>query len=266
MADIISLKSFLEAGVHLGHQTRRWHPQMKPYIYAAKQGIHIVDLRKTLHSLKDAYEYVKHASAEGRDVLFVGTKPQIQKVVEQQAISSNSPYISFRWLGGMLTNFTTVRQSINRYHEYEELRGSDGTYPGVLKKEALVMESKRLKLEKSLGGVKNMKRPPSIMFVVDCKKEHIAIQEAKKLGMTIIALVDTNCAPGHIDFVIPGNDDAPRSVELITSVIARAVKEGKAMRAAATGISEIEQEIPAEPALPEPENVETEIESESEDE
>ncbi|MGK5093933.1 30S ribosomal protein S2 [Deltaproteobacteria bacterium TL4] len=226
---VVSMKHLIEAGVHLGHQTRRWHPKMGKYIYGSKSGIHIIDLRKTMHELKIVYEYVRDAAAEGKEVLFVGTKPQIQEVIKAEAQRCNSAYINFRWLGGLLTNFSTIKQSIARLKSYEELMGEDGSYPGILKKEALRLENVRIKLERSLGGVKNMKSFPHILFIVDCKKERIAIQEAHKLDIPIISIVDTNCDPRGITFTIPGNDDSPRAVELFANVIAVAVLEGRTL-------------------------------------
>ena len=239
---VISMKSLLDAGVHLGHQTRRWHPLMAPYIFANKGGIHIIDLRKTLHQLKEAYEFIRNNVTEGKEILFVGTKPQIQKVIQEEALTCNSPYINYRWLGGLLTNFTTVRQSVARLKQYEELRGKDGKYEGMLKKEALQMERKRIQLIRSLGGVQNMKRLPAILFIVDCKRERIAIQEAKKLGIPIVAILDTNCDPTGIDYVIPGNDDSPRAVKLFASVLAAAIQEGKSVRSAPPVEAEITEE------------------------
>lgn len=228
---VVSMKQFLEAGVHFGHQTRRWNPKMEPYIYGAKSGIHIIDLRKSLQQLKDAYEYVKEATASGRTVLFVGTKSQIQKLIKEEAERCDSYYINHRWLGGLLTNFTTIKQSIAQLKGYEAMAGEDGAYEGIIKKEALRIERKREKLERSLGGVKNMKGLPSVVFIVDCKKEHIAVKEAQKLNIPIIALVDTNCDPSNISHPIPANDDSPRAVRLFASVIASAILEGKALRA-----------------------------------
>ena len=226
---VISMKTFLEAGVHFGHQTKRWHPNMAPYIYGIKNGVHVIDLRQTLSKLKEAYEYVKASATEGRVPLFVGTKTQIQRIVKEEAERCGSPYINFRWLGGLLTNFGTVKQSIARMKTFEEIAGEDGSYDGVLKKEALMMERKRMKLERSLGGVRNMKSVPSMLFITDCHKEQLALKEALKLRIPVIGVADTNCDPTGIDYVIPGNDDSPRAVSLYANVISTAVMEGLAV-------------------------------------
>ena len=225
---VISLKTFLEAGVHFGHQTKRWHPKMGPYIYGIKNGVHVIDLRQTLSKLKEAYEYVKVSAAEGRVPLFVGTKTQIQRIVKEEAERCGSPYINFRWLGGLLTNFGTVKKSIARMKTFEEIAGEDRSYEGVLKKEALLMERKRIKLERSLGGVRDMKSIPSLLFITDCHKEQLALKEAFKLQIPIIGVADTNCDPTGIDYVIPGNDDSPRAIALYANVISTAVIEGLA--------------------------------------
>jgi len=227
---VISMKQFLEAGVHFGHQTKRWHPKMSPYIYGVKNGVHVIDLRQTLTKLKEAYEYVKASAEEGRVPLFVGTKTQIQRIVKEEADRCGSPYINFRWLGGLLTNFGTVKQSIARMKSFEEIAGEDGNYEGVIKKEALMMERKRVKLARSLGGVRNMKNIPSMLFITDCHREQLALKEAQKLGIPVVGVSDTNCDPTGIDFMIPGNDDSPRAVALYASVISTAVMEGLALR------------------------------------
>ncbi len=226
---VISFKTFLEAGVHFGHQTKRWHPNMAPYIYGIKNGVHVIDLRQTLAKLKEAYEYVKISAIQGKVPMFVGTKTQIQRIVKEEAERCGSPYINFRWLGGLLTNFGTVKQSIARMKTFEEIAGEDGSYEGVLKKEALMMERKRLKLARSLGGVRNMKSIPSMLFITDCHKEQLAMKEALKLGIPVIGVADTNCDPTGIDYVIPGNDDSPRAVALYANVISTAVIEGLAV-------------------------------------
>lgn len=228
---VISMRQFLEAGVHFGHQTKRWNPNMAPYIYGVKSGIHIIDLRQSLKQLKVAYDYVKAASAEGRNVLFVGTKLQIQNIIQEEADRCGANYINFRWLGGMLTNFSTVKQSIGRLKEFEELAGEDDTYEGIIKKEALRIQRKREKLDQSLGGVKTMRGLPDLIFVVDCRKEHLAIKEAQKLNIPIIAISDTNSDPREVTIPIPGNDDSPKAVRLFTSVIATGILEGRASRA-----------------------------------
>ena len=227
---VISMRQFLEAGVHFGHQTKRWHPKMSPYIYGVKNGVHVIDLRQTLTKLKEAYEYVKACAEEGRVPLFVGTKIQIQGIVKEEADRCGSPYINFRWLGGLLTNFGTVKQSIARMKSFEEIAGENGDYEGIIKKEALMMERKRLKLTRSLGGVRNMKNIPSMLFITDCHREQLALKEAQKLGIPVVGVSDTNCDPTGIDFMIPGNDDSPRAVALFANVISTAVMEGLALR------------------------------------
>ena len=226
---VISLKTFLEAGVHFGHQTKRWHPKMAPYIYGTKNGVHVIDLRQTLSKLREAYEYVKASASEGKVPLFVGTKTQIQRIVKEEAERCESPYINFRWLGGLLTNFGTVKKSIARMKTFEEIAGEDRSYEGVIKKEALMMERKRMKLERSLGGVRDMKSVPSILFITDCHKEQLALKEALKLKIPVIGIADTNCDPTGIDYIIPGNDDSPRAVALFANVISSAVIEGLAV-------------------------------------
>ena len=245
---VISMKHFLEAGVHFGHQTKRWNPKMAPYIYGVKSGIHIIDLRQTLRKLQEAYQYVKQASSEGKSMLYVGTKQSIQRIVLDEAIRCDSPYINFRWLGGFLTNFSTVKQSIGRLQSFEEIAGEDGAYEGILKKEALQIERKRQKLERSLGGVRTMRDVPGMIFIIDCKREHLAVREAQKLGIPIVGIADTNCDPSGIDHVIPGNDDSPKAVQLYASVIATAVIEGRAAREKA--INEGQSAEKSEPAAP----------------
>ena len=227
---VISMKHFLEAGVHFGHQTKRWNPKMAPYIYGVKSGIHIIDLRQTLRKLQEAYQFVKEASADGKNMLFVGTKQSLQRVVLEEAQRCESPYINFRWLGGFLTNFSTVKQSIGRLQYFEEIAGEEKSYEGILKKEALQIERKREKLERSLGGVRAMKDLPGLIFIIDCKREHLAVREAKKLGIPIVGVADTNCDPSGIDYVIPGNDDSPKAVQLYANVISTAILEGSKAR------------------------------------
>jgi len=247
---VISMKQFLAAGVHFGHQTKRWHPNMAPYIYGIKNGVHVIDLRQSLTKLKEAYEYVKASAEEGRVPLFVGTKIQIQRIVKEEADRCGCPYINFRWLGGLLTNFGTVKQSIARMKTFEEVAGEDGSYEGLIKKEALMMERKRLKLERSLGGVRNMKSVPSMLFITDCHKEQLALKEAQKLGIPVVGIADTNCDPTGIDFVIPGNDDSPRAVALYANVIATAVMEGLAARKQTRIESITEEKAAAKKAKP----------------
>jgi small subunit ribosomal protein S2 len=224
---VVSMKQFLEAGVHYGHQTRRWNPKMKPYIFGARNGIHIIDLQKSLRKLKDAYGFVRDLSAKGEHVLFVGTKTQARDIIREEAERSGSYYINERWLGGLMTNFNTIKASIGRLNKIEEARGEDGLYATMIKKEALGMEKRRVKLMKALGGIQEMRRLPGAIFVVDCKKERIALTEAHKLGIPIVAVVDTNCDPEDIDYVIPGNDDAIRAIRLFAGTIADAALEGR---------------------------------------
>ncbi len=223
----ITMKSLFEAGVHLGHKTERWHPEMKPFIYGSKAGIYIIDIRQTLSKLQEAYEYVYNMSANGGRVLFVGTKFQARDVMAEQAKKSDNYFVNLRWLGGMLTNFQTVKQSITKLKNFDTAAGPEGTYPGILKKEASKMEKDRKKLEAVLGGIADMKKVPSVIFVIDIKKEEIAIQEAKRLNIPVVAIVDTNCDPRNVDIVIPGNDDSIHSIELFTEVIAQASIDGK---------------------------------------
>jgi len=228
---VISMKTLLETGAHFGHQTKRWNNKMSPYIYGVKSGIHIIDLKETLHHLKDAYEYVRNASAQGQSILFVATKPQMQGIVQEEAERCGGFYINHRWLGGMLTNYNTVKQSLSKLKAYEEMAGQDNEYEGLIKKEALKIQRKREKLDRSLGGVRNMKKVASIIFIVDTKNEHLAVKEARKLGIPIVAITDTNCDPTLVEHAIPANDDSQRTVRLITNVISSAVLEGKALRA-----------------------------------
>lgn len=226
---VVSMKQFLEAGVHFGHQTKRWNPKMRPYVFGARNGIHIIDLQKTLRMLKVAYEYARDLSARGESILFVGTKQQAKEIVLEEAVRSNSFYINERWLGGLMTNFNTIKVSIGTMRRLEEQRGEDGLYDGMIKKEALKLEKKLIKLKKALGGINDMRRMPGAIFVIDCKKEKIALLEAQKLKIPIIAVVDTNCDPDNIDYVIPGNDDAIRAIRLFAMTIADAVLEGRAI-------------------------------------
>ncbi len=221
----ITMKELLEAGVHFGHQTKRWNPKMKPYIFGARNGIYIIDLQKTVRLFKNAYNFVVDAAKAGETVLFVGTKKQAQDSVAEEAQRCGMFYVNQRWLGGMLTNFSTVKQSIDRLKRLDAMF-TDGTIDAYTKKEALRLEKERQKLEKTLGGIKGMGRPPGVLFVIDPKNEEIAVCEAKKLGTQVVAIVDTNCDPDNIDYLIPGNDDAIRAIRLLTSKIADAVIEG----------------------------------------
>jgi small subunit ribosomal protein S2 len=221
----ITMKELLEAGVHFGHQTKRWNPKMKPYIFGARNGIYIIDLQKTVRLFKNAYNYVVDSARAGETMLFVGTKKQAQDAVAEEASRCGMYYVNQRWLGGMLTNFSTVKQSIDRLKKLDTMF-ADGSIEAYTKKEALQLEKEREKLEKTLGGIKGMGKLPGMLFVIDPKNEEIAVAEAKKLGIPVVAIVDTNCDPDSIDYVIPGNDDAIRAIRLLTSKMADAMTEG----------------------------------------
>ena len=221
---VISMKQLLEAGVHFGHQTRRWNPKMAPYIFTERNGIYIIDLQKTVKKVDEAYDFLRSVAEEGKSILFVGTKKQAQEAVKEEALKSGMFYVNERWLGGMMTNFATIRKSINRLKELEAME-EDGTFEVLSKKEVLALKREQEKLEKSLGGIKDMEELPGALFIVDPRKERIAVAEAKKLNIPIVAIVDTNCDPDEIDYVIPGNDDAIRAVKLIVSKMADAVIE-----------------------------------------
>jgi small subunit ribosomal protein S2 len=223
---VISMKQLLEAGVHFGHQTRRWNPKMAPYIFAERNGIYIIDLQKTVKMVEEAYHFVRNLAAEGGTVLFVGTKKQAQDAIREEAIRCGMFYVCHRWLGGMLTNFATIRSRVERMKRIEKM-AEDGSFALLPKKEVLQLEKERARLEKFLNGVKEMNRLPDAIFVVDPRKERIAVTEARKLGIPIIAIVDTNCDPDEVDYVIPGNDDAIRAVRLLSGKIADAVIEGR---------------------------------------
>ena len=223
---VVAMKQLLEAGVHFGHQTRRWDPKMAEYIFQARNGIHIIDLQKTSKKLDEAYKFVKEQAEEGKTVLFVGTKKQAQECVKEAAQKCNMFYVDQRWLGGMLTNFKTIEGRIQRLRDLETMQ-EDGTFEVLPKKEVSGLKNEMEKLEKNLGGIKDMKEMPGVMFVVDPKKERIAILEARKLGIPVVGLVDTNCNPEDVDYAIPGNDDAIRAVKLIADVMANAVIEGR---------------------------------------
>ena len=223
---VVAMKQLLEAGVHFGHQTRRWDPRMAEYIFQARNGIHIIDLQKTSKKLDEAYAFIKEQAEEGKTILFVGTKKQAQECVKEAAEKSGMFYVNERWLGGTLTNFKTIRKRIERLKELETMQ-EDGTFDVLPKKEVILLKKEMEKLEKNLGGIKEMNEIPDVLFIVDPKKEHIAIKEARKLGLPIVGLVDTNCDPNDVDYVIPGNDDAIRAVKLVTDVLANAVIEGK---------------------------------------
>lgn len=222
----ITMKQLLEAGVHFGHQTRRWNPKMKPFIFGERNGIHIIDLQQTLKYFEIAYEFVVNVTAQGGKVLFVGTKKQAQDAIKEEAERCGMPYVNFRWLGGTLTNFRTIRQSVEKLKKIESWF-EDGTIDRFLKKERLKLERLKAKLERNLAGIKNMESLPQAVYIVDPVYEEIAVREARKLGIPIVAIVDTNCDPDLIDYIIPGNDDAIRAVKLITSKIADACIEGQ---------------------------------------
>ena len=234
---VVTMKQLLEAGVHFGHQTRRWNPKMAEYIFTERNGIYIIDLQKTVKKLNEAYMFVRDIAAEGGDILFVGTKKQAQDSVKEEAINCSMPYVNARWLGGMLTNFTTIKTRIARLNQLRTMR-DDGTFELLPKKEVIKLNLEIEKLEKFLGGIQDMKKTPAAMFIVDPRKERIAVAEAKKLGIPIIAIVDTNCDPDEIDAVIPGNDDAIRAVKLIAETIAAAVIEGRQGAEMGTAASE----------------------------
>jgi small subunit ribosomal protein S2 len=222
----VTMKELLEAGVHFGHETKRWDPKMKPYIFGARNGIYIIDLQKTVQLFKEAYQFVRDLVASGEYILFVGTKKQAQETIYEQATRSSMFYVNHRWLGGMLTNFQTIKRSIDRLKKLEAMKNEE-IYNLLPKKEVMELEKERSRLEKSLGGIKNMERLPGAIFVVDPKKERIAIREARKIGISSIGIVDTNCNPEELDYIIPGNDDAIRAIHLFTSKIADAAIEGR---------------------------------------
>ncbi len=245
---VISMKQLLEAGVHFGHQTRRWNPKMAPYIFMERNGIYIIDLQKTVKKIDEAYDFVKSVAAEGRPILFVGTKKQAQNAIRDEATRCGQYYVSERWLGGMLTNHRTIGARIKRLNDINTME-QDGTFEKLSKKEVIKLKAERDKLEKNLGGIKNMKGMPGAMFIVDPKKERIAVKEARILGIPVVGIVDTNCDPDDVDYIIPGNDDAIRAVKLISSKMADAVIEGKQGESfdegeAAPAVAEAEAEAP----------------------
>jgi len=223
---VVTMKQLLEAGFHFGHQTKRWNPKMKKYIYSARNGIYIIDLRKTLEKFHEAYEFLMEVASQGEKILFVGTKKQAQEAVTQEANRCNMPYVTQRWLGGMLTNFVTIRKSILKLKRLEKLQ-EEGGLDTLPKKEILRLTKERQRLEKSLGGVKSLDKLPGALFVIDPKKERTAVLEAKRLQIPVVALVDTNCSPDDISYVIPGNDDAIRAIKLVTSKMADAILQGR---------------------------------------
>ena len=230
MSSVVSMKALLETGVHFGHRTRKWNPKMEPYIFGERNGIHILDLQQTLKSINRIYDMVARTVADGGVVLFVGTKRQAQETIAYEANRCRMPYVNERWLGGTLTNWRTIRQRIEHLKDLER-REAEGEFELLTKKEALTLEREIEKLNIRLGGIKNMKRIPDLLFIVDVRREHTAVREANRLGIPIIAMVDSNCDPDNIDHLIPSNDDAIRAIKLVTSIIANAVIEGHAMRA-----------------------------------
>ncbi len=242
---VISMKQLLEAGVHFGHQTRRWNPKMKKYIFTERNGIYIIDLQKTVKKVEEAYEYMRSVALDGGTVLFVGTKKQAQDTVKEEAIRSGMYYVNHRWLGGTLTNFSTIRKRVQRLKDIERME-EDGTFEVLPKKEVVMIKKEQERLEKFLGGIKDMEKLPSALFVIDPRKERIAIAEAHKLNIPVVALVDTNCDPDEVDYVIPANDDAIRAVKLLTSAMADAILEAKQGEATEEAAVEEEQEAVAE--------------------
>ena len=223
---VVTMKSLLESGVHFGHQTKRWDPRMKKYIFAERNGIHIIDLQKTIAAIKEAYEVIRRTVLDGKGVLFVGTKKQAQQAVEREAQRCGMFYVNHRWLGGMLTNFTTIKKSLQRLKKIEKME-VDGTFENLTKKEVANLQKEKTRLEKSLGGIKEMKDLPGAVFIIDTRKESIAVTEARRMGIPIVAVVDTNCNPEGITHPIPGNDDAIRAINLFTQIIANAVIEAE---------------------------------------
>ena len=248
---VITIRGMLEAGVHFGHQTTRWNPKMRPYIYGSRNGIHIIDLQITQPKFMEAYNFVVKTVSAGHSVLFVGTKKQAQDVIREEAERCGQYYVTNRWLGGTLTNWKTVRGSIDRLRRIEQM-AEDGTFEKLSKKEVLSLERARMKLERNLGGIKNLDRVPGIMFVIDPRKEKIAVAEAKKLDIMIVAITDTNCDPDIVNYVIPGNDDAIRSIRLFTSRIAEAVQMGKRIGSERAAVVARDREANAANAAPEP--------------
>jgi small subunit ribosomal protein S2 len=238
VAQVVTMKQLLESGVHFGHQTRRWNPKMKRYIFTERNGIYIIDLQQSLDYIDRAYEFVKETVAHGGTILYVGTKKQAQEAIAEQARRVGMPFVNQRWLGGMLTNFSTVYKRLQRLKELEEIDFNDVAGSGMTKKELLHLRREHDKLDRTLGGIRDMARVPSAVWVVDTKKEHIAVSEARKLGIPVVAILDTNCDPDEVNYPIPGNDDAIRSVALLTRVVADAVAEGLIARAGAADSDE----------------------------
>jgi small subunit ribosomal protein S2 len=253
MAPVVTMRQLLESGVHFGHQTRRWNPKMKRYIFTERNGIYIIDLQQSLDYIDRAYEFIRETVAHGGTILYVGTKKQAQEAVAEQARRVGMPYVNQRWLGGMLTNFSTVFKRLQRLKELEEIDFSDVPGSGMTKKELLQLKRERDKLDRTLGGIRDMARVPSAIWVIDTKKEHIAVSEARKLGIPVVAILDTNCDPDEVNYPIPGNDDAIRSVALLTRVVADAVADGLIGRAGAADRDEkpVDDQFSSEEPLPE---------------
>ncbi|WP_129842716.1 30S ribosomal protein S2 [Streptomyces sp. RFCAC02] len=247
---VVTMRELLESGVHFGHQTRRWNPKMKRFIFTERNGIYIIDLLQSLSYIDRAYEFVKETVAHGGTVMFVGTKKQAQQAIAEQASRVGMPYVNQRWLGGMLTNFSTVHKRLQRLKELEQIDFEDVAASGLTKKELLVLSREKAKLERTLGGIRDMQKVPSAVWIVDTKKEHIAVGEARKLNIPVVAILDTNCDPDEVDYKIPGNDDAIRSVTLLTRVIADGVAEGLISRSGAAAQAK-EGEKPSGEPLPE---------------
>jgi len=262
----VTMKELLEAGVHFGHETKRWDPKMKPYIFGARNGIYIIDLQKTVQLFKGVYQFVRDVVAKGEYILFVGTKKQAQETIQEQATRCNMFYVNHRWLGGMLTNFQTIKRSIDRLNKLEAMKNEE-IYGLLPKKEVMELEKERNRLEKSLGGIKYMDRLPGAIFVVDPKKEKIAVREARKIGVTSVGIVDTNCNPEELDYIIPGNDDAIRAIQLFATRIADAVIEGRQLYEKQLQMEELKEEKKtAEPVEPSGETQDEEVIEQMEEE
>lgn len=261
----VTMKELLEAGVHFGHETKRWDPKMKPYIFGARNGIYIIDLQKTVLLFKEAYQFVREVASRGEYILFVGTKKQAQETILEQANRCGMFYVNHRWLGGMLTNFQTIKRSIDRLNQLEAMKNEE-IYNLLPKKEVLEIEKERTRLERSLGGIKSMNRLPGAIFVVDPKKEKIAVREARKIGIPSIGIVDTNCDPDDVDYIVPGNDDAIRAVQLFASKIADAVMEGKQLYEKQLQMERAKEGKEAVPTAESPGEIEVEKSVEGEEE
>lgn len=264
---VISMKQLLEAGVHFGHQTRRWNPKMAQYIFTQRNNIHIIDLQQTVGKVDEAYNFVKSVAEAGKPILFVGTKKQAQNAVRDEALRCGEFYVSERWLGGMLTNYKTISQRIKRLDEIDRME-EDGTFDKLSKKEVIKLNAEREKLEKNLGGIRDMKGMPGAMFIVDPRKERIAVKEARTLGIPVVGIVDTNCDPDDVDYIIPGNDDAIRAVKLIASKMADAVIEGHQGESFDEGpeVEATEAQAEVEEAVEEPKDIEEVVAEEADEE